>query len=362
MALLSTIFLLLLVLSGVISLPLGTYIYLERNETIGSRWLILIFAGQAVWSFAYALQLTGSQVMWWLLLDRFVVTGATLVIAGWLLFTLAYTGYSQRISLVQLITVLSPFIAGLIFAWTNQYHELFWKLTPAPEVVLGQGGRHLQFEPGLVYAPWLIYLFLIVIAVLVILGATYVRSRSLHRAQIGLVFVAILIPLVGNLLFTAVPAARLAVDVTPILFSVTNGVVVVALTRYRMLDIVPISQHALLEQLSEGLVVTDEETEILHCNQAARDMLGAELIGESLGDHLPDDTEELSSVIDSGLSMKVNSQKRHFDIDRIPYTDHHGQPRGAIYVFQDVARQSPPEFATSSAIRWSILHTHTRHR
>lgn len=346
MALLSPLFLGLLSVSALISLPLGAYVYLKRNETIGARWLILIFAGQAVWSLAYALQLTRSQVTWWLLLDRFVVTGATFVIAGWLLFVLTYTGYVQRLSSLQLAGVLFPFVGGVITAWTNEYHELFWQLDPGPEVLVGRGGRYLQFEPGLVYAPWLIYLFLVVIGVLIMLGATYVRSRSLHRAQVGLVFVAILLPLLGNLLFSAVKAATLAVDITPILFTATNVLVVVALSHYRMLDSVPISQHALLEQLSEGVVVTDDETEILHCNHAAREMLGGELLGESLGDHLPldRDMEDPSSVTDPGLSMVVNGQERHFDIDRIPYTDHRGEQRGAIYVFQDVtAREEHAE-------------------
>ncbi len=338
MALLSTIFVGFLSLSALISLPLGAYVYLQRTETIGARWLIVIFAGQTVWSLAYALQLLSSQVSWWLLLDRVVATGATVVIAGWLLFVLQYTGYVHRLSSVQLATVLSPFVGGLVTAWTNEYHELFWQLEPAPEVLVGRGGRYLQFEPGLVYVPWLIYLFLVVVALLIVLGATYVRSRSLHRAQVGLLFVAALFPLVGNLLFSAVPAATLAVDITPILFTATNVLLVLALSRYRMVDSVPVSRHALLEQLSDGVVVTDDDTEILHCNQAAREMLGGDLVGESLDDRISLDgiAGDRSSTTDPGFSTTVDGGERHFDVNRIPYTDHRGEQRGAIYVFRDV--------------------------
>jgi len=338
MSFVHTIFLPFLSLSALLSLFVGAHIYWHRGETIGGRWLLLVFGGQATWSLAYALQLTRTQASSWLFLEKFVVTGATVVVAGLLLFVLTYTGYEQRLSPLRLTGVLFPFLAGLVVAWTNPFHELFWQLEPRPEVLVAASSRYLQFTPGSVYTPWQIYLLLVVIGVLLMLGAKYVRSRSLHRAQVGLMFVGVLLPLVGNLLFTAVDAATLAIDITPVLFFATNLSLVVALKRYRMLDSVPISQHALLEQLAEGVIVTDEQAEVLHCNQAAIDMFGNGLVGERLDACLPLDRDipDRNSPETTEFSTVIDGRQRHFDVNRTPYTDHRGEHRGAIFVFQDV--------------------------
>lgn len=114
---------------------------------------------------------------------------------------------------------------------------------------------------------------------------TALRDRrggpALRRLAIG---ASALVPLAGNAWFVSTGLTA-PVDPTPMLFGVSLLVLRSALFRGDLLDTLPVSQHALIEQLPVGVILTDRHGVVLDLNPAAEHRLGvseAAAVGRSL--------------------------------------------------------------------------------
>jgi len=97
------------------------------------------------------------------------------------------------------------------------------------------------------------------------------------------VFTGGLVPLVSSVVTESrlVPLAGL--DLAPLAFLVTGGFWLVALLRGTLLEIVPVARDALVEQMSDGVVVLNAEGRVMDANPAALAMLcrsSAEVLGK----------------------------------------------------------------------------------
>jgi len=77
------------------------------------------------------------------------------------------------------------------------------------------------------------------LAGLVLLLRTVLRSRRLHRCQVIALTVALVVPIVANVLYMLGP---IAVDITPLTFVVSGSSLGVAIFRYRLGDVTPVAR------------------------------------------------------------------------------------------------------------------------
>nr|MBA3531175.1 PAS domain-containing protein [Ardenticatenales bacterium] len=67
-----------------------------------------------------------------------------------------------------------------------------------------------------------------------------------------------------------------SLDLTPFAFTISVMVLAWALFRYRLLDLVPIAYHAVINSMSDGVIVLDPADRLLYLNPAAKQILGYE--------------------------------------------------------------------------------------
>jgi PAS domain S-box-containing protein len=96
------------------------------------------------------------------------------------------------------------------------------------------------------------------------------RSARLYVGQAGALLVAVAAPWVGNALtvFGLNPFPKL--DLTPFAFTITGVAMASSLFLFRLLDIIPVAREAVIDSMSDAVIVLDEQNRIVDLNPAAQ--------------------------------------------------------------------------------------------
>ena len=119
----------------------------------------------------------------------------------------------------------------------------------------------------------------------------FVQFREVFRRQVFVLVGAVLIPLLVNVLYQLaprlIPNFPIAIDLTPISFTVTAILLSTGVLGLRLFDLVPIARHTVLEHIPEMVFVVDAQDRVLDANSVAQEMLGKsmdEIVGEEVID------------------------------------------------------------------------------
>ena len=96
----------------------------------------------------------------------------------------------------------------------------------------------------------------------------YRKARGDYRGQFRLIFIALLIPVAGNILSNFGGPVFRQIELTPLCFSVSAVLLAVSFFLYRFLDLIPVIRHTLLENMEDGFVALDEKDRVLDFNRA----------------------------------------------------------------------------------------------
>ncbi|MGI9050526.1 MAG: diguanylate cyclase, partial [Rubrobacteraceae bacterium] len=99
-----------------------------------------------------------------------------------------------------------------------------------------------------------------------------------------------LVPCAANVVYVSNVEVLRGVDPTPFAFTLTGGVLLWGCLRSRLLDLVPVAREAIVEEMADGLIVTDRYGRVLDTNRAAQSLPGLSgpaAPGRKLADLLP---------------------------------------------------------------------------
>lgn len=308
----------LILIAGIYGL-LGLYGWRHRASRLALvfTWLMLSLG---LWSLGYGLEIysqsLGIKIFWGKVEYPGIVSAPVL----WFLFALAYTGQWQWLTRSKWIGLwLIPTVTLILF-WTNESHHLVWK-----SVTLAHSGDLLLLAPQ--YGPWFgIFLFYSYACLLVGSGITIIgawRSPPLYRAQALTTVVAVILPLLGNVVYVFTGSD---LDLTPFLFFPSSIALAWAIARFRLLDVVPPAQNVILQNLQDGIILLDRDRRVLYMNTAAESIFSAKS-NESLGLSFEVVCAECSAKIVPLLGrgeqnvegmLSVNGISRQFEIRVLP--------------------------------------------
>ena len=305
----------------------------------GRRWLLVLLGALALWSATYTLQILAPTVPAKLFWARFVATGTVLAAAAWFLFVVAYVGSGRYLRGWRTALVLAVPAASVPVAWTNHLHGLVWA---EPGTVTAAGTTVLSTTKG----PWFVliagYLYLLIAASLGLLASLFVSARSVQRRQAGALLVAGAVPFVGNVGYWLVGRAYLPVDVTPLLLTLTAVLVVIAVTRYRLLDVLPVTQHDLIEALDDAVVVVDDDGYVLSLNAAARSLFPEATVGDQFGTLQPDGGTAADAV-GTEVQLKREGERQYYDLRRSRIRTAREEGDGEMLVFREITDRKQRE-------------------
>jgi diguanylate cyclase (GGDEF)-like protein/PAS domain S-box-containing protein len=324
----------ILIASGAadIAAALGVW---RRRGSPGRNSLCVAMVAAAVWSFAYALELsamsTGNRELWGAL--KYV--GITTVPPAWLLFALQYTGRVGRPS-ARLLAGLAvePIVVLALLAVPGTRHLIrYYPSGPIQAVPTANAGA--------LYWPHVIYSNALVLTGSAILLITVMRVSRLYWRQSITLLVAICVPLIGNAMtdFNAPPFQHL--DPSPLATSVAAWVLAFGVLRYRLLDLRPVARTHVVETMRDAVLVADAHGHVVDLNPAALALFGGragELVGSPVAGLLSDFAEPMG-LPDPGvydLRWRASPGERDMELAVAGLQDARGATAGRVLVLRDV--------------------------
>ena len=153
-------------------------------------------------------------------------------------------------------------IISLIILWTNDYHHLFYK-------------QYSTSIANTVYGPYMV-IHNIYSYILLGLGIIYMLKFSIKNSgffskQSLLIVLGVSVPVVVNILgtFKIIP---MSIYVTPITFTITIICCAIAIFKFQFLNVTPIALQKIVDRISDGYVVLDDNNVITDFNKTFLDI------------------------------------------------------------------------------------------
>ena len=321
----------------------------RRRPTPGASAFVLFMLAVAVWDTCdavhYMVTAEAAKLLW----VQLEYVGIAVIAVAWFSYVLAYTGHGDFWTPARRILVAIEPVVAISLLWTNEAHHLFYR-----SVEMIHDGRLLVLE--LTYGPafWMhaIYSYILLAASAYLLARAYMRSRGLHRRQVGALLAAALIPWIGNALYITRINPFPYLDLTTFGFLVSGIVVAWNLTRLRLLEVVPVALSNVIRGISDGVIVLDAGDHIAHLNPAALDLIGQPLpllIGQPARGALAGRAQWLLPYLEGSQARGEVSidgdQPRHFDLRVSPLSDARGRSAGRLIVLHDITERKDAEQA-----------------
>jgi PAS domain S-box-containing protein len=285
----------------------------------------------------------------------------------WLIFALAYTGRDgwlirRNIALLGVIPLVT-----VLLAFTTELHGLIWtafSLEPA-----GSTAPLTISHGGWFWIYW-VYAQVLVLMGTVILLRPLTSAQRPYRWQAASLLIAALLPWIGNFLYVAGLNPLAPLDLTPFAFVLSEAVIALSLSRFRLLSLTPIAQATVIENMNDSVIVIDEQDDIVDLNPAAQQLLGvpaAQAIGRparQLFDRWPALLDYDQNAVDqrAEISLGVGSQRRDFELRFSPLKDGHGRLIGRVLQMRDITElaQARDQALEASRLKSELL-AHVSH-
>ncbi len=348
----STSYLLPLLATAVIAVALAIYSWQKRPAPGAAPFFVMMLA-VAEWTFGYAFELSSADlpsiVLWAKIEYLGIVTGpvAALVLA------LEYTGHENWLTLRGrlLLTVVPIMTVALV--WTNELHGLIWRTVT---IDTSSSISLLDVDYGVWFVMHTAYSYLVMIFGILLVVLAFIRSPRPYRGQAAVLVLSGIAPLSGNAVYLLKLNPFPHLDLTPFAFTVAGLLWAWGLFHFQLLDIVPVARDAVLESMSDAVLVLDAHSRIVDVNPAALQIVrrtASEIIGQradTVFSDRPDlvgryrDTTEAQAEITS-----IYDPNRFFDLRISPLYDRHARLTGRLIVLRDISDRKQIEAALYQA-------------
>ncbi len=340
-----------LLASAAISLAIAFYAWYHR-KTSGIVALTFLMLTIAIWSIAYALELSSNELQLKLVFTDIEYIGITLLPVAWLALALEFSGRDHWLSLrkIGLLTIIP--VVTMVLVWTNNYHGLIYK---DASVDFSQGYPALEIVQGQWYWVNVAYSYALVLMATLLVIETFIRSTKPYRKQASILLIGALIPWIANLAYMTGWHPFPHLDTTPLAFLFTGLAMAIGLFYFGLLDIMPVARNIVIENMSEGIIVLDDNNRILDMNSAALNMTRLNL-NQSIGQPA---TSLLSSMlapienllrpsdgrVEAPMEKEVIAERdsRYYNLSVSPIYGMRGELKARVLLIQDITSRKKAE-------------------
>jgi diguanylate cyclase (GGDEF)-like protein len=325
------------------------YISWRKRETPGSLPLALFMLAVAEWSFAAALEAAAGGIPAKVILSKIEYLGIVSSPILYLLFALQYSRQNKWLTRRNIVILWVLPVVTLAIAVTNDWHKLLW--TSFAPVLRGE--IILIFTHGIWFWVLVAYAYLSILVGVLSLVLAAIRFPFLFLRPVRALIVGSILLLLGNIIYVSnlSPVPRL--DWTPIMFAVAGMILAWGIFRRQVFDLIPVARDALVEGMSDGIIVLDTQEHIVDINLVAQQLLGLAAdtaMGKDAGmifSAWPDVLPSLRSCSDARIEIQLGKNKqRHLDLRIVPLKG--GDPlAGHLVVLRDISNYKQAVFAES---------------
>jgi diguanylate cyclase (GGDEF)-like protein len=186
-------------------------------------------------------------------------------------FSLSYAGFEGWLRKIWIKILLIGIPAlNILLVWTNDLHHWIWLAFEPSKIA--ENVIIFEHGPGFIWLALSGYILLAII-LFSLLSVTF-RGSTLARKQARLLLFALLIPVVSNLFYLLDIFAKPGVDWSSITFSITGLIFLSALNDSQFLQVIPVARNAMIERMSDGVLILDSRGYLVDLNPVAMAILG----------------------------------------------------------------------------------------
>jgi diguanylate cyclase (GGDEF)-like protein len=265
----------------------------HRGQVLRHPALSAILVASALYAFGYAVEIAGGSVAWVLATYRvqYLAIAAAPTLLLWLAAGYAGHGWLRRPTWRYVAVAVS--VATYLVVATNPAHALYHV---APRMDLSGPFPLIAFERGPWYLGFQMYSAVAVLVANTVFLRAWRVAREPRRTQVLLLFVASVLPWLGNLANLA-DALPLGIDVMPFTLLATSVVLYRGVVRQGLADLAPIARSLVFERMGDAVLVLDPVGHVLDQNEAAVKLLGRITEGRTADPSLARWHPELAAAI-----------------------------------------------------------------
>ena len=353
------------IILSLISAVLGMYIW-KRFRGLEAAMGILLICASVEWTLASLIQLGSVTISAKLFWNQVKYIGMVALPVSWVLLTASYTGHEKWMNRRNILFLSFIPVITIILTFTNGAHGLIWRST-----ILDTGGPLVVLHHT--YGTWfhlnILYMYVLLFSGSFLLIQMLAHYRSLFRWQVTALLVCALAPSLWSILYLFEFNLFTYLEPTPLLFPVANLAVVLALLYVRTVEIVPVARDAIIDSMSDSIIVLDAKNRIVDVNTAAQNLMGRDstIIGKAIDGIWPhwssqkifDSWTEGSTEI--GLAYK--SEQHTYDLRISTLTGWRGDLVSRVIVLRDITERKKAEDRVKASLREKeILLREVHHR
>lgn len=304
-----------------------------RRQAVGGVPLTGLLIAMLVWTLLTGLEQSAVSVNTKVTLSAFSYLGSVAVPVIFFIFCVEYTQSDIWLPRPRWLLWVVPAVS-CVAAFTNAFHHQLWTgFVPEP-------GNALLYVHGPLFWLMIGYSYILVLAGVMVVALAIRRYDRGYRGQFGAVLVFTLFPIIGSVAYVVGLSPTPGMDPTPILFTITAVGLAWSLLRQGLLQVIPIAQETVLQNLRDAVIVLDETGRIALVNTAFKRWFGIEhsVIGKPATTVLAQ-WPQLCAALEAEEDQQVRldrPRKRFLDINRGEVRDERARLRGHVIVLRDV--------------------------
>ena len=336
-------------LSLLAGLLLVTLVIRTLKSSKGSEKYITLslFTALSLYSFGYALELQSFPLSVTLRIIGIEYIGITLAPVFLLMFIFRYHGalpYTLK-SFIPFLFFIPCITLGIVWSsfiipWL--YQEAWMNTT---SIIPG-----FEMVPGIWWYVITVWNATLLVICLIILGFKFFSREAVYRKQTLLMIIGVIAPFsslfINNFIRSIIP-----IDSTPFTLVITGLAIFPAITRYNLLNIIPVAHATVFKTLGSGLIVLDNEGRIREINPAAEEIFQVtktNIIGEKVEFHLPhgDLLSKLlhhSDVQREEIEIVGSDRSEYYLVDVMPFHDGKIDRSGSVLMITRITDRKEKE-------------------
>jgi len=266
-----------------------------------------------------------------------------------LLFALNYTGRGKKVSPLITSTLFVVPVVIIALALTNEWHGLVWPgFLPGPD-----GTNSLIYLHGPVFWAAMIYIFSVVGLASAMLIAFAIRTRKNFRSQSWVIILASLFPWIGAVIYILGLNPFPGLDIVSVSFLFNGLLILYGVSNSRFLDLVPVASEFVFANLSDMVIVVDDQLRLIDFNNASQEILvpaSGNLTGKPVKDVLSI-WHRIQSLPDRDHSThtEIDFDQKFYSVRFSPIDDRRRRFIGWAIILEDISQRKQVEVDLENA-------------
>jgi diguanylate cyclase (GGDEF)-like protein/PAS domain S-box-containing protein len=332
-------------LCGLLSILIALYAW-RHHSTGGSLPFAYFMLCLSIYIVGYGFELSSRSLETMLFWSKIEYLGILTFPTAYLIFVIQFTGRGAKLTRKFMLLI---FIVPVLFLLVKLLDDRL-RLIYATTLIDTSG-----YIPLLMFTRGPLYLVIVGYNLVIVTIANYFLLQkmrfgsSLYRKQtsimLGSASIIYFMYIVYLLGIPVLPNLK-SLDLNPIVYTLWGAATAVSIFRYRLFDLVPIARDALIEMLSDGVVVLDTQSRIVDGNPAALKIFGWRKLplGETFKGIMKQRISlEILHEIKRSMRMEVDLQKNgmpvYYEITISTFNEKQDQPIGYLIVIHDISER-----------------------